>query len=599
MIDYDETQERKAYIDARGYVVLSACPGSGKTTSIVRKLYDVGKYCREQYGRHTGFLCLSFTNKACDELRQKYLEMHGEVICFPNSISTIDSFIMQDIVLPYWYLFPLCKKKPIVVNETTVLHNIYFHKVYRSGKENEYLSLNLKAYTRIAYKYKPEKISIETNEYYYENKKLTNRSIIPYCRDVVKYRIENGFLTSQDALYVAIYILQNHPDIAKIIVKRYPYIMVDEAQDNSQGQFCLLKKLKDAGLENLEMVGDPCQSIYGFRNANPKIFVSLMSNPEWQTLHFKDCRRSNQRIIDFYNKLRPGNIPEIKSYGVKDKGIPIVVYRYDDNNMTKVMDDFISMCDQYGLKDKAIVVRGTTGIKKLAGIRNEKMFYWKSIIPYLLVEALEYQKKGNYDVAFRKVRLTLSLVKFTRLQLEEKRAFITEIEHDIEWNQKIFMFLTQIPDLSNSLKEWTNSMESLLQSFWELDSKPDFGTKEKIKGYKLNELKMEPVNKYYGTKAAIGNKYRDYINTIHSLKGASMDAVLVFLSANSKGSQVSLSDIPVQRIDDMSHMKEAQCLLYVAISRARQSLAIAIPKTVTDEKINQKFSGLKYSVRDL
>ena len=35
-MEYEVTEERKAYLDARGYTILSACPGSGKTTSIVK-----------------------------------------------------------------------------------------------------------------------------------------------------------------------------------------------------------------------------------------------------------------------------------------------------------------------------------------------------------------------------------------------------------------------------------------------------------------------------------------------------------------------------------------------------------------------------------
>lgn len=85
-MDYDITLQRQAYLDARGYTILTACPGSGKTTSIVKKLLTVSRYCEEHYGKHTGFACLSFTNKACAELKQKYREMHDERITFPNVI---------------------------------------------------------------------------------------------------------------------------------------------------------------------------------------------------------------------------------------------------------------------------------------------------------------------------------------------------------------------------------------------------------------------------------------------------------------------------------------------------------------------------------
>ena len=83
-IDYDITPQRQAYLEARGYTILTACPGSGKTTSIVKKLLTVSHYCEEHYGKHTGFACLSFTNKACAELKQKYMELHDERLAFPG-----------------------------------------------------------------------------------------------------------------------------------------------------------------------------------------------------------------------------------------------------------------------------------------------------------------------------------------------------------------------------------------------------------------------------------------------------------------------------------------------------------------------------------
>ena len=122
--NYELTVQRQRYLEARGFTVLTACPGSGKTTSIVRKLYDVQNHCKEQYGAHTGFVCLSFTNKACDELTSKYFEMHRERLSFPNVVSTIDSFLTQYGVLPFWYLCEYCKTKPVIVNEGKMMEKV-------------------------------------------------------------------------------------------------------------------------------------------------------------------------------------------------------------------------------------------------------------------------------------------------------------------------------------------------------------------------------------------------------------------------------------------------------------------------------------------
>ena len=148
-MNYDITPQRQAYLDARGYTILTACPGSGKTTSIVKKLLAVSHYCEDHYGRHTGFACLSFTNKACAELIQKYREMHNERLTFPNEVLTIDSFIMQYVILPFWHLYGPCKKKPIVVNEDDVLERIYYNNVQLEGKWQQYPVKELRQYARI------------------------------------------------------------------------------------------------------------------------------------------------------------------------------------------------------------------------------------------------------------------------------------------------------------------------------------------------------------------------------------------------------------------------------------------------------------------
>lgn len=160
-MEYDVTHQRQAYLDARGYTILTACPGSGKTTSIVKKLLAVSRYCEEHYGRHTGFACLSFTNKACAGLKQKFREMHDEKLTFPNEVLTIDSFIMQYVVLPFWYLYDACKKKPIVVNEEEILEHIYYNNVPIRGKWQEYPVMALRQYVRLMHSKKPSLISIE------------------------------------------------------------------------------------------------------------------------------------------------------------------------------------------------------------------------------------------------------------------------------------------------------------------------------------------------------------------------------------------------------------------------------------------------------
>ena len=69
----DLNTQKKSYINSRGKVVLKACPGSGKTTTIAYKLHTLieTEYTKRNFG---GIACLSFTNIAKDEIKEKYLK---------------------------------------------------------------------------------------------------------------------------------------------------------------------------------------------------------------------------------------------------------------------------------------------------------------------------------------------------------------------------------------------------------------------------------------------------------------------------------------------------------------------------------------------
>lgn len=595
-MDYDITPQRQAYLDARGYTILTACPGSGKTTSIVKKLSIVSRYCEEHYGKHTGFACMSFTNKACAELKLKYREMHNERLTFPNEVLTIDSFIMQYVVLPFWYLCDACKKRPIVVNEGEILERIYYNNTQINGKWQQYPVMALRSYARLMHNKKPSLVSRDKTAFKWNHNVVSNAYEIAYCKEAFVYRLGKGFITSNDALWIACYILKHHQKVAKALVMRFPYIIVDEAQDNSELHFEFFKLLKRAGLQNLEFIGDICQSIYGFNNARPELLQSMMSEEGWNVLPLSECRRSNQRIINLYSKLKSSDVPAITSHGVEDKGVPIIVYKYDNGNIRDIIRDFHQICNKNDLSSRIILARGVDKCKELAGVEDVDFKYWKTEqqLPYLIIDAVFAFDSGDMDYAFRKIRFVLAEL-FTDNNPETKRKFIHEIEHNMDWNAKIFGFLKQIPTFSLSFKEWSEQTCALLKDYWTLEEKPVFIPYQKKIGYKMKEMANVPVEQYHQSND-IDNEYHKSINTIHAVKGATLDAVLLFLSSDSRGQSISLNDFPNSEVKVMT---ESQRMIYVACSRASQFLALAVPSSVSDEKIRRTLAEVDIDIRNI
>ena len=89
-----------------------------------------------------------------------------------------------------------------------------------------------------------------------------------------------------------------------------------------------------------------------------------------------------------YSKLKSSDIPTITSYGVEDKGIPIIVYKYDDGNIRDIIQDFYKVCDDNKLSSKIILARGINKCKELAGVKDVDFKYWKTEqhLPYLIID---------------------------------------------------------------------------------------------------------------------------------------------------------------------------------------------------------------------
>lgn len=584
-MEYTLTFERQSYIDARGYTILMACPGSGKTTSIAFKIKNIIDELQHTTNGYGGLACLSFTNAACDEYRQRYMELHNSVISYPHTISTIDSFITQNIVLPFAYLLG-CPAKIRIINDTDELANIYKITYVKDGVQNEGIIPALKKYKQIVFRRQPEKCSIDLDGFKWNKSLLYDDDEKEYAKVCVRWRLKKGIITSQDALYLAYRLLLCHNDIAAALAKRFPYIIVDEAQDTSALQMKIFELLRVQGVQNMEFVGDLSQSIYGWNNAKPELLAALSRQEDINVLHFTECRRSVQPIIDIYSKLKVTGEPRIVSTDVVSRNCPIIVFRYDEKGEFGVMRQFARKCEEFELKDKLIVARGSDEVNKLSGGRI-RLAIWKSTIPYNLIKAKIAFDDGKYSEAMKLLRYVWGDCLYDKYAYEEKKQFLLSLENDVDSNCCMLEVLQSIPSLHKSFSEWQVESENMLQEKLNLVHKPDFDRRSRLEGHKMAELIGENVDRYFGVIEDAGD-YRDNVETIHMAKGASVDAVLLFLSSDSRGANISLNLFPDQG-QNINNMTEKHRLIYVACSRAKQFLAFAVSSEVTEGMIRQKF----------
>jgi len=112
-----------------------------------------------------------------------------------------------------------------------------------------------------------------------------------------------GAIDFDDLIWLAYQCLENDPDLVRLLQHRWPYILEDEAQDSSELQEKILRKLVGAD-GNWVRVGDPNQAIYAsFTTANPNLLKRFLREPDVRAQDLPESGRSCQSIINLANSM--------------------------------------------------------------------------------------------------------------------------------------------------------------------------------------------------------------------------------------------------------------------------------------------------------
>lgn len=589
------TQELQDYFDAKGKVVLNACPGGGKTTAIAQKIINLEAEYKLAYGNHSGIACLSFTNAAKDELNLKYYALNGRMLQYPHLVSTIDSFINMYITLPYYYLLERNFARPQILENNSQLDSFWKTKYKNkqgklvdgvARKMNEFKTKDNRS---IYFLYSPSHIRLEPDGSYTVNGNAPSTDKVDldvfntYCAYIKKWQFEKGLITTNDSAFIALRLLKKNPNISRWLVKRFPHIIIDEAQDNSLMQHQIFEELNNQGLKNIEFIGDPYQSLYEFRDANPQLFLDKYNHHDYHGLDLSNNRRSPQRIIDCFSLLRPIEERTIRSACVEDLEEPILIYRYKTDYRSEIINSFESYCNEKEFKNIKVVVRGNRVRNKMLG-RDAQQKPWHSQLAYDLISAkIEYDAKNLKDA----INITRNIV----IGLENQGLSFYELAHlrgelktDFSFNARLIKFIGGLPDLNYTVKEWSNLCPTYIKESLGLENKVDFELKRTSKFFSKSTLN-EPVSDHF-------NRVDIYkissLTTVHQVKGKTLDAILIFFDERNHVSNINFRDLESENDGFISEKKR---IIYVAMSRPKHLLAMAFPEKITERQLKEKFGG--------
>jgi len=121
---------------------------------------------------------------------------------------------------------------------------------------------------------------------------------------------EREALTYSDLLNVAIGIVRSRPDVALALRGRFRHCIVDEYQDTDPRQVKLIEAIFGEGSEQVMVVGDPRQTIYGFRGIDPRNLGRFEAKESCVRYELKENRRSRQEILDLAHSVIEPHFPD-------------------------------------------------------------------------------------------------------------------------------------------------------------------------------------------------------------------------------------------------------------------------------------------------
>ncbi len=577
-LDELNEQQQKAATHIDGALLILAGAGSGKTKTITTRL----AYLLNLGIDPANTLTLTFTNKAASEMRQRALSMIENNISHPPLLVTFHKFGLMFLKL---YIHLLNRDNNFVIIDKDDQKKIL--KQISTELPPNYMSKEISRYKNSFLS--PDEVYALAND--------TNYKKMAHIYDKYQnYLIENNLVDFDDLLLLTYKILDENDELANEISNKYQYIMVDEYQDTNEIQLLLLKKLCK-NHNNICVVGDDDQSIYGFRGANHKNILEFEKDFKAKVIKLELNYRSTNQILNAANSLISFNKQRYnkKLISALGDGKEVrVIGKYNELTEAETIAKEIKNLIKNGVNPKniAILYRINALSRSIEdGLRNEGIAYKlvggmrfyereeiKDLISYLRIFVNE-----NDDYSFKRIvnKPRRGIGKTTINKLENAKAeksFIEFIkENELEFVSK---------KTAKTLKEFVKDMEILSKA--SIDNLPEL-IEEKInlsKAYK-DEDKARNIEEFYGL---MKDKYdltlREFLNelslesdqdkitnetinlmSIHASKGLEFDYLYV----------IGLEEgfFPLGDAD----IEEERRLAYVAITRAKKELTLSFVET--------------------
>lgn len=591
-------EQKEAIMHRDGPAMVLAGPGAGKTYVITNRV----KALIDEYGvKPEQILVVTFSKAAAVEMKERFEMMTGGRR-LPVRFGTFHSVFFQILRLAYHYevkdiATPALKYRFLeeTLNETG----------YEVDDKKEFLSDIEKEISRV----KGEGIEIDCYFSSACSAEIFQKMYREYQEKLQRHRC----LDFDDMVVYTYQLLKEREDIRRRWQAQFRYLLIDEFQDINRLQYetvCMLAEPEN----NLFIVGDDDQSIYGFRGAKPGIMLSFPKRfPDTKQIVLGVNYRCSDEIMKAAERLIGKNNERYEKHIVANKGKEQPVHMKKCENLPDEAEKIVAQIQMYqkegiAYQEMAVLFRTNMQMRLLAGKLMEhgvpftmrenlpNLFdTWmaKDIMCYLQLALGNRSREKFLKIANRPVRY-LSRTAFTESEVSFDKLRAYYAVKNQEWmEERIWNFEYDLKNLASlspyaaihfirkgigydeflktyadernvNADDWFDVLDEMQEMARDKKSIPEFLSFVENYGDTLEEIRQEQKKQQVKEEPGVS------LMTMHASKGLEFPVVFV--------PTLNEDIVPYRKAVQEGNLEEERRMLYVAMTRAKTYLHLSFVK---------------------
>lgn len=591
-------EQEEAIMHRDGPAMVLAGPGAGKTYVITNRV----KALIDEYGvKPEQILVVTFSKAAAVEMKERFEMLTGGQR-LPVRFGTFHSVFFQILRLAYHYevkdiATPALKYRFLeeTLNETG----------YEVDDKKEFLSDIEKEISRV----KGEGIEIDCYFSSACSAEIFQKMYRGYQEKLQRHRC----LDFDDMVVYTYQLLKEREDIRRRWQAQFRYLLIDEFQDINRLQYetvCMLAEPEN----NLFIVGDDDQSIYGFRGAKPGIMLSFPKRfPDTKQIVLGVNYRCSDEIMKAAERLIGKNNERYEKHIVANKGKEQPVHMKKCENLPDEAEKIVAQIQMYqkegiAYQEMAVLFRTNMQMRLLAGKLMEhgvpftmrenlsNLFdTWmaKDIMCYLQLALGNRSREKFLKIANRPVRY-LSRTAFTEPEVSFDKLRAYYAVKNQEWmEERIWNFEYDLKNLASlspyaaihfirkgigydeflktyadernvNADDWFDVLDEMQEMARDKKSIPEFLSFVENYGDTLEEMRQEQKKQQVKEEPGVS------LMTMHASKGLEFPVVFV--------PTLNEDIVPYRKAVQEGNLEEERRMLYVAMTRAKTYLHLSFVK---------------------